>query len=64
MATEKKKRQGRLRPLLEEILDGLVETGAFVELEAGQGGDGPVVRGYRLLRKARPEALREWLKSD
>jgi hypothetical protein len=51
----------RLRVAVGDLIDGLDASGAFVELEAGRGGDGPVVRLCRMISKPLPPRLKAWL---
>jgi hypothetical protein len=46
---------------LADLIDGLDATGGFAELEAGLGGDGPVVRLCRMISKPLPPRLKAWL---
>jgi hypothetical protein len=49
---------------LRNLLDALVESEGYRELEAGQGGYGPVVQGYQALGESMPLKLADWLESD
>jgi hypothetical protein len=51
----------RLRVAVGDLIDRLDATDAFVELEAGLGGDGPVVRLCRMISKPLPPRLKAWL---
>jgi hypothetical protein len=51
----------RLRVAVGDLIEGLDATGGFAELEAGHGGDGPVVRLCRMISKPLPPRLKAWL---
>ena len=51
----------RLRAAVGDLIDRLDAADAFVELEAGLGGDGPVVRLCRMISKPLPPRLKAWL---
>ena len=51
----------RLRAAVGDLIDSLDATDAFIDLEAGHGGDGPVVRLCRMISKPLPPRLRAWL---
>jgi len=51
----------QLRVAVWDLIDDLEMTGGFVELEAGRGGDGPVVRLCRMTSKPLPSRLKAWL---
>jgi hypothetical protein len=51
----------RLRVAVGDLIDGLDAADAFVALEAGHGGDGPVVRLCRMISKPLPPRLKAWL---
>ena len=42
---------------LRYLLEAIVESDAFIELEAGCGGDGPVVQAYETLGEKLPEGF-------
>jgi len=51
----------QLRAAVGDLIDGLDATDAWFALEAGPGGDGPVVRLCRMISKPLPPRLRAWL---
>ena len=52
-----------LRMAVGDLIDSLDATGAVIDLEAGWGGDGPVIRLCRMISKPLPPRLRTWLES-
>ena len=50
-----------LRVAVWDLIDDFDATGGFVELEAEQGGNGPVVRLCRMTSKPLPPGLKAWL---
>ena len=50
-----------LRAAVGDLIDLLDATGGFIDLEAGCGGDGPVVRLCRMVSKPLPPRLKAWL---
>jgi hypothetical protein len=54
----------QLRVAVWDLIDDLDVTGGFVELEAGRGSDGPVVRLCRMTSKppSRPGSRHGWSK--
>ena len=51
----------QLRVAVWDLIDDLDVTGGFVELEAGRGSDGPVVRLCQMTAKPLPPRLKAWL---
>ena len=51
----------QLRVAVWDLIDDLDVTGGFVELEAGRGSDGPLVRLCRMTSKPLPPRLKAWL---
>jgi hypothetical protein len=51
----------QLRVAVWDLIDDLDSTGGFVELEAGRGSEGPVVRLCRMTSKPLPPLLKAWL---
>ena len=51
----------QLRAAVWNLIDDLDETGGFVALETGRGGDGPVIRLCRMTSKPLPPRLKAWL---
>ena len=53
----------QLRLAVGDLIDSLDGTGADIDLEAGCGGDGPVIRLCRMIAKPLPPRLKTWLES-
>ena len=53
-----------LRAAVGDLIDLLDATGGAIDLEAGCGGDGPVVRLCRMASKPLPPRLKAWLESS
>lgn len=51
-----------MKEALKELLDAIVESEAYRELEAGCEGEGPVVRGYYALGEPLPTEIQDWFK--
>lgn len=49
---------------LAELLEALIETDLYREVEAGCEGDGPIVRGFVALAKQLPQTLIDYLDDD
>jgi hypothetical protein len=60
-AEEVDKEIAGLRAAAGDLIDLLDATGGFIDLEAGCGGDGPLVRLCRLISKPLPARLKAWL---
>jgi hypothetical protein len=54
----------QLRVAVWDLIDDLDATGGFGELEAGHGGNGPVVRLCRMTSKPLPPRLKAWLEGS
>ena len=54
----------QLRTAVWDLIDDLDATGGFVELEAGRGGNGPVIRLCRMTSKPLPPRLKAWFESS
>ena len=54
----------QLRVAVWDLIDSLDATGGFVDLEAGCGGDGPVIRLCRMTSKPVPPRLKAWLEGS
>ena len=50
------------RTALSDLIDAIDASGGFVDIECGQGGNGPVVRACRALGRTLPRNLAAWLK--
>jgi hypothetical protein len=51
----------QLRVAIGDRIDSLDTTGVAIDLEAGCGGDGPVIRLCRMISKPLPPRLKAWL---
>jgi len=54
----------QLRVAVWDLIDLLDDTGGFVDLETGQGGEGPVIRLCRMTSKHLPPKLKAWLEGS
>ena len=51
----------QLRVAVGDLIDSLDATGVAIDLDAGCGGDGPVIRLCRMISKPLPPRLKAWL---
>lgn len=49
------------RQALSDLIDSIDEVEAYIDLEGGCGGDGPVIKACRTIGKEIPPNLAEWL---
>jgi hypothetical protein len=54
----------RWREMLESLLESIVASGVYQELEAGCEGHGPVIEAFELLGEDLPLPIVQWLAED
>jgi hypothetical protein len=54
----------QLRVAVWDLIDLLDANGSLIDLETGQGGNGPVIRLCRMTSKPLPPRLRTWLEGS
>ena len=54
----------QLRAAVWNLIDDLDDTGGFIALETGHGGNDPVIRLCRMTSKPLPPRLKTWLEGS
>lgn len=56
--------EAKIEAALRELLDAIMDLEGWIELESGEGGNGPVVKAYGALGEEVPDIIVEWLGPD